>query len=121
MKAHWHNPVYKVHDFDRNPHLGITSAILIGAGIAAAGAVGGSMYSAQAEKTQQKKILADQDAKATALENKTAKAQSDANQTAADKITNKRRSLTQTILTSPLGALDDETSGTKRPTLLGGS
>jgi len=120
MRTHLHNKEYRPFDYDCYPHLTITSAILIGAGIAAAGAVGGSMYSVQAEKTQQKKILADQEAKAAAVEQKAATAEATATEAAKAKVVNKKRALTQTILTSPLGIQDESGFGTQRPTLLGG-
>lgn len=110
--------------FDHCPRLGITSAILIGAGIAAAAtAVGTGVQAVGAakERKQQKNMLADADRKARDLEAKTAGAAAAADQAAKDKLLAKKRAVTPTILTSPLGVGADEAgSGTTRPTLLGG-
>lgn len=99
------------------------TAILIAAGVAAAAtavSTGVSAISASKERKQQKNMLADADAKARALEAKTAGAAAAADQAAKDKLLAKKRAVTPTILTSPLGAAEDATSGTTRPTLLGG-
>jgi hypothetical protein len=122
MRAHLHHREFKAIDFDDSPHLIATStAILIGAAVASAAAIGSSMYAAQAEKTAQKKAVAHQEDKANQLEAKIATAEVVATQAAKDKVVAKRRAVTQTILTSPLGVMEDSSSGLQRPTLLGGA
>lgn len=95
------------------------TAILIGAGLATAGAVGSSVYQASEEKKSQKKILQAAEDKAAATEAAAKKAKSDAAQAAKDTLTAKRRAATQTILTSPLG-VDDESGTNTRSSVLGG-
>lgn len=99
------------------------TALLIAAGVAAAAAAASTTVSAvnaSKERQQQKNMLADADKKAKELEAKTVGAAAAADQAAKDKVLAKKRALTPTILTSPLGAIDDSASGTTRPTLLGG-
>ena len=86
--------------------MGIETAIIMAAIIGATASVGTSMYSAQAERTSQKKALNAQADAVKQAEQKAKAAESLAEQTAADKIKKQRASQTQTILTSPLGIND---------------
>lgn len=100
-----------------------STAILIAAGVAAAATgvgVGVSAASAAKEQKQQKNMLRDADAKARELEAKTANAAAAADKAAKDKLLAKKRAVTPTILTSPLGVTEEAGSTTTRPTLLGG-
>jgi uncharacterized protein HemX len=81
------------------------TAILVGSLVAAAGAVGGSMYSAQAEKTAQGKALAHQDDLTKQAEEKAKSAEALAEQNAKDTLRKRRLSQTQKILTGPVGAM----------------
>jgi len=97
-----------------------TTAALIGVmALSSAATIATTQYNANQQRIDQKKILDDQNNKATAYESKMAGADAAAKAAADAKIIAKKRAVTQTILTSPLGAADDAGTGAK-PTLLGG-
>lgn len=121
---HLHNRPNLFNDRSHLPHLGITSAIIIGASIAAAAtaaSAASSASSAAKERKQQANMVNDANQKQKDLESKAAGAQAAALQAASDKVKAKKQGVTQTILTSPLGVTDaSDQSGMVRPTLLGG-
>jgi len=92
--------------------------VVVAAAIVASAIVGVSAYSAQSEKTQQKKILAHQEDVVAQAEQKAAGAEVLATQEATKEIKKRRRSQTQTILSSPLGGTSR--LNTEKTTLLGG-
>lgn len=101
--------------------IGTTAAILIGAAMASAAAVGGSAMAAHQERVSQKKILASADAKQKEMQERADAAAAMADAAAKQKRAAKYAAQTQTVLTSPLGLTDAITAGgIQRPTLLGG-
>ena len=78
-------------------------AVIIGGIIAAIGTVGSQVYATSQEKSQQKKLLTQQDERTRAAEAKAAQADILASEAARKQIRQRRLAQTRTILTSPLG------------------
>lgn len=118
---HYHNRIYKPSelDFSLCPHIvGTAAAIIIGTTIAAGAVVGTSMYGAAQEKKAQKKTLDFQQEQVSKAEAAAKGAEALATETATETLKKRRLARTQTILTRPLGILEEATTG--KTFLLGG-
>lgn len=90
--------------------IGVGTAIIIAGTVAAGAMVGSSAYAAHEEEKQQNKLLAAQREATAKAEAKVANAQSLAQQEAKEKLRKQRLAQTNTILTSPLGIIEEATT-----------
>ena len=86
--------------------------------LSAAATVGTSMYSARQEEKRQESLLQYQEGQVAKAEQKAAQAETLATEQAKEAIKKKKRSITQTVFTSPLGTMEEANIGTR--SLLGG-
>lgn len=94
------------------------TAILIGSALAAGAVAGSAQYTSTQEKKSQKSLLEAQADQVRAAEEKAKAADALALQTAQDEVKKRRRSQSNTILTTPLGS--SNMAQTQKATLLGG-
>lgn len=81
--------------------------------LTAAATVGTSMYSSRQQEKRQSSLLQYQEEQVTKAEQKVATAETLATQKATETMKKRKRSITQTVFTSPLGLQEEATIGTK--------